>query len=405
MDPVVPSNAPDVLKFFQQRDLIWMLLQAVTVTIPAVFLFTGRSARLRSACVQLTGGRRYLALLVFATTYLTVTALLVLPVEYWLEVSHRAAWRLPVSSLAEWLADQAKGLVVQIVAAAALLWIPFALIRRAPKTWWLAAAALAWLLVASALISEQIWIRPMTTRIEPLADGVLKARFAALATRCGRDSVPVFVGGQDVGGTVVGAGPLRRIYISQYEIDHARTAENEVVSTFAHELKHYLSADPELALGWGLILFLAGGFLTHIGSGIAIRRWGTPFGFASTGDLAALPLMIAILTVYWTFAAQPILNAVQRRVEMQADRFALDVTHDNRSRAAVLAREASSSPWRLHEYYWFFRIFRATHPSDADRVRLALSYRPWNSPRAGDYEELCRPREIGSRGPASLPLR
>jgi Zn-dependent protease with chaperone function len=401
MDPVVPSNAPDVLTFFQQRDLIWLLLQAITVTVPAVFLFTGRSARLRSACVQFTGGRRYLALLVFATVYLTVAALLVSPVEYWLEVSHRVAWRLPASTLAEWLADQAKGLVVQIVAAAALLWIPFALIRRAPRTWWLAAAALGWLLVTAALISEQIWIRPMTTRIEPLADGALKARFDALAARCGRDAVPVFVGGQDVGGTVVGAGPLRRIYMSQYEIDHARTAENEVVSTFAHELEHYLSADPELALGWGLILFLAGGFLTHIMSGAAIRRWWTQFGFASSGDLAALPLMIAILTVYWTFAAQPILNAVQRQVEMRADRFALDVTHDNRSRAAVLAREASSSPWRLHEYYWFFRVFRATHPSDAERVRLALSYRPWNRHRAGDYAELCRPREPRLTRPAA----
>jgi STE24 endopeptidase len=239
------------------------------------------------------------------------------------------------------------------------------------------------------VIAEQVWIRPMTSEIVPLVEGPLKARFDAIAARCGLDAVPVFVGGQD--NTVIGAGPLRRILISKYELDHAATAEGEVVSTFSHELEHYRSADPELALALVGVLFVLGAFAVHALGGAAIRRWGTRFGFSTLADPAALPLMFAILIPYWVFGAQPALNAVQRHVEWQADRFALEVTRDNRSRASQLARELTTTSWRLHEYYAFFEIFQATHPSDADRVRVALTHQPWTTGRAGELSEQCEP--------------
>jgi STE24 endopeptidase len=167
-------------------------------------LFTGLAARFRAVCARVTGGREFLTLLLFAAAYLTLAALVVLPVAFWLEVAHRLAWKLPASSPGEWLAGRAMNLVAQLVGAALLIWIPFALIRRAPRWWWLAAATFAWLLVSAVLIAEQVWIRPMTTHIEPLAAGPLKARFDALAARCGADHVPIFVGGQDEGGRRVG---------------------------------------------------------------------------------------------------------------------------------------------------------------------------------------------------------
>ena len=68
---------------------------------------------------------------------------------------------------------------------------------------------------------------------------------------------------------------------------------------------------------------------------------------------------------------------------------ALEVTQDNRSRAAQLARELTTHAWRLHEHYGFFKVFRATHPSDADRVRLALTYQPWKNGGPGEFDELC----------------
>ena len=383
----IPVNAPGVLEFYQERDLIWLLLQALTIALPAFLLLTGRAARLREACAKLARGRAYPTLLLFAAAYLTLSALVVLPVAYWLEVAHWVAWKLPVSGPGEWLAGRAGILVAQVIGAALLIWIPFALIRRTPRWWWLGTATIAWLLVSALLITEQVWIRPMTTQIVPLPEGPLKTKFDAIAARCGSDRVPVYIGGHD--NTVVGAGPTRHILISKHEIDHAPTAENEVVSTFAHELKHYLSADPELALAVVAVLFLVGALGVHVLGGAAIRLWGARFGFDSLADPAALPLMMAILVPYWVFCAQPALNAVQRHVEWQADRFALEVTQDNRSRAAQLARELTTHAWRLHEHYGFFKVFRATHPSDADRVRLALTYQPWKNGGPGEFDELC----------------
>jgi hypothetical protein len=46
--------------------------------------------------------------------------------------------------------------------------------------------------------------------------------------------------------------------------------------------------------------------------------------------------------------------------------------------------------YKLNEYYWFYRIWRANHPSQADRVRLANTYRPWTGGGRVVYERVCR---------------
>ena len=228
-----PSIAPGVSRVYQERDLIWLLLQALAIALPAFLLLTGRAARLREACAKLARGAR-----------LSNAA----PVRRRLSDARRRSsscpspigsrWRIglrgssPQAVLANGSRGRAGILAAQVIGAALLIWIPFALIRRTPRWWWLGTATIAWLLVSALLITEQVWIRPMTTQIVPLPEGPLKTKFDAIAARCGSDGVPVYIGGHD--NTVVGAGRTRHILISKHEIDHAPTAENEVVSTFAH---------------------------------------------------------------------------------------------------------------------------------------------------------------------------
>jgi STE24 endopeptidase len=387
----IPVNAPGVLEFNQQRDMIWLLEQAVILAVPLTLLFTGWGARLRTAVSTLTGGRGWLTLILFAAVYLAIAAIIVLPVAWWREIAHRTAWGRPVEALGDWLAGRGTGLLVQIIGAALILWIPFALISRMPRWWWLPTAAISFVSVCALLIVEPIWIRPLTTTMEPFPDGPARSQMDAISARCGVSDVPVFIGGVDGGATAVGLGPLARILIAPSYVEEAKAngGDPELVSAFAHELRHYMHDNWWPATIAVAVIVLAGAFLVHFLGGATIRLWKQRFGFDSLADPAALPLMIAILSFFWTFGGQPAFNAFQRGLEREADRFALEVTRDNRTRALVQARDASG--FQVVDYYWFFETFRANHPSDAERVHLANTWRPWQTGQPGRYDTVCDP--------------
>jgi STE24 endopeptidase len=203
----------------------------------------------------------------------------------------------------------------------------------------------------------------------------------------------VFVGGVERGGTVVGAGPLTRMYIAPAEIaraGHAAEAEAEVVATFAHELSHYVFHDTWLALWVAGVLILGTAAFTFALGRLAVGVSRGTLGFDSLRDPAAIPLVMMLAMAIWTFLASPVLMAVQRHIELRADKFAIELTRDNTAITRFYVREAAATPQRVQDFYWFFETFRATHPSNAERVRLAMTYKPWETGEQGVLSGICR---------------
>ncbi len=159
----------------------------------------------------------------------------------------------------------------------------------------------------------------------------------------------VYVGGSD--STVIGVGPFRRIVMA----DDPTLTTDEVVVSFAHELKHYL-LDTWKPVWVGAVLVVVGFGLVEVLGRPAIRRFGERFGFSELADPASFPLAVLILTAYWLAIGLPAFNAIQRHIE----------------------------------YYWFHRIWRANHPSQSERVRLANTYHPWTTGKPSVYRWLCQ---------------
>jgi hypothetical protein len=306
--------------------------------------------------------------------------LVALPAHYLADLVFIRAWNGPTPSTPQWLMSQAGGLITALILVAAIVWIPYALIARWPRLWWAFSAAVFVPLIAVALVVYQLLLTPLWMHYHSVGDPALAIQLEALAARCGVTHISIYVGGTD--STVIGVGPFLRLVLEE---DPDLTRPERVVA-FAHELKHYV-LDGWKAIGMVAAMVTAGLWLVDLlGRGV-IRAKSKLLGFSDLADPASLPLAVLILSASWLLVGLPVWNAVQRHVELEADRFALELTQDNHAAALLQVDHAKYS---LNEFYWFHRIWRANHPSQADRVRLANSYHPWSNGGRLVYGDICR---------------
>jgi STE24 endopeptidase len=134
-------------------------------------------------------------------------------------------------------------------------------------------------------------------------------------------------------------------------------------------------------------VLLVGFWLGDRLGGAAIRRWSRRFGFSELSDPASLPLIVLIFTGYW-LCVLPFFNLFARHIEIEADRFGLELTHQNHAAAMIFAKDAESG--LTPEWDTFFLVFRATHPSLGERIRLANTYQPWEQGLPSVYGGVCR---------------
>ena len=109
-------------------------------------------------------------------------------------------------------------------------------------------------------------------------------------------------------------------------------------------------------------------------------------GFHQLADIASLPLLMFLLTLF-SLVITPAALAFSRYHEREADRFGLDLTHDNHAAATAFVALAQQNlavprPGLLD------KIFRASHPPIGERVDFINNYRPWEQGALGQYDSL-----------------
>jgi len=95
-----------------------------------------------------------------------------------------------------------------------------------------------------------------------------------------------------------------------------------------------------------------------------------------------------MLTVIW-LAILPSFNLFSRHIELEADRFGLELTHQNHEAAMVFVGDVQSGRV-APEWDTFFLMFLARHPSVAQRIAFANTYKPWEQGKRLVYGNVCR---------------
>jgi STE24 endopeptidase len=270
--------------------------------------------------------------------------------------------------------DVATGVGLAIVLGgpllAAILWL---FDSTGPYAWlWCWALVTAW--TVGVQYVAPTWIMPLFNRFTALPDGALKTALLAFAERAGFPLAGVWVIDGSKRSTkanafFTGFGSRKRIALFDTLI--ATLAPDEVLAVVAHEIGHYKRRHVQ----WGLALaILHTGVLLWVLS----RVLRTPalfdaFGIAEPSAHAGL-VVFGILLTPVELPLSLALNALSRRHEYEADRFAADAVGTGSDLARGLRRLSADTLANLTPHPWYVAL-HYSHPPVVERVRV-LERRP-----------------------------
>ena len=320
--------------------------------------------------------------LVIAVIY-AITTLFDLPAEM---CSHALSlhYGISIQPWIGWLGDWVKAEAVALVLIVLGVWGFYFLLRRSPTRWWFYAWAASIPLILFGAWIEPYALEPLFNDFEPLAKThpELIAPIESILQRAGV-SIPVdhlfemkaSAKTNALNAYVSGFGSSKRVVL--YDTIIRKEPEPALMTTFGHELGHYVMHHVAKGIAYAIMLLLLGFWLSYVMIRGFIVRWGTRFDVRSPADPGSLPVFALILVVL-SFLGEPIGNVYSRMQEHQADVYSLDVTRgivpDNGQAAAQafqIEGESSLEPPNPSPFvvFWLY-----THPPVRDRLRFSVEY-------------------------------
>jgi STE24 endopeptidase len=374
----VPPPSEQALRYYRSGNAIWVVGQLLSLLLPALILFTGLSARMRTVAGEIGRGHFYPTLVAYVAMFMLLMAVIQFPFDYYVGFVREHAYGLSSQKLSKWAADQLKGLGVGLVVAALVLWVPYWLLAKSPERWWLWSGMLALPVYMLTLFVVPLWIAPLFNKFGPMKDKAIEAEVLSTARKAGVEGARVFeveksVDTNKVNAYVTGIGSTKRIVLWDTLLAKLKPAQTRFV--VAHELGHYVLGHIWTSILLSSALAILGLLGAHILSSFVLAHFSARMGFVRLSDVASLPLLMLLLSLL-SMAIEPAMLAFSRYHEHEADRFALDLTHDNHDAAtAFVALQqknlAVPRPGPL------FRFFRASHPSIGERIDFINSHHPW----------------------------
>jgi STE24 endopeptidase len=322
--------------------------------------------------------------LIAAPAWLVVLSLLELPGSL---LGHHVGLRygLSVESWPAWWVDWLKSLGLTIAVGTFVLSILYALLRHAPRRWWIWFWAFTVPAVVVGTFVTPLVIDPLFNHFEPLAktDPALVDRLEQVIARGGmnipRDRIFLMDASRRVTGPnayVTGIGASKRIVV--WDTTLKEESPNEILFTYGHEQGHYVLHHIPKGIAFSAALIL---LCYWIGSRLLV--WLLPrWGIESAGSWSSLGLMFLLLTVL-SFVAEPIGNAFSRSIEHQADVYGQEVIHGlvPDPQATVVHSFCSDAALWLDDPApnRFVEFWTYTHPSTEERAEFAAQYDPWQA--------------------------
>jgi STE24 endopeptidase len=376
----VPPPSPKAVRHYESGIKLWFVARAWSLAVPVLFLTTGLSSRIRWFAVGGKGRPWVVGVGIYAVLFLSIEFLLDFPLRYYAGFVRPHEYGLSHQPFGRWLGDALKGLAVEMVGAVLFLWIPYLIMARSPRRWWLYVGMLTLPFAGFSALIAPIAIDPLFNDFGAMKDKRLEAKIDALARRAGIDGGKIFEVDKSKDTTTVNAyvtGLFGTKRIVLWDTLLTKLEDEEVLVVMGHEMGHYVLNH----VLQGLILSSVGTifalYLIHRAANALIRKFGPRFGFDQLSDVASVPLILLLAQVT-ILLGSPVINGFSRHMEHEADRFALEITKTNRPAAlgfVKLQEDNLSVPYPG----WLSTIWRSTHPPIGERIDFCNAYRPWET--------------------------
>ncbi len=369
LDPERQIRAKEYARIRRRLMVVDLALGAVYVIL---WLALGWSTALRDFLLGYTQSS-WLLIAAFVAVFGGIYYLINLPLGYYsgFVLPHR--YDLSNQTLGGYISDQIKGLLISVPLGLVLLEIIYAVLRAAPNTWWLWAAAI--LLFFNVILANiaPVLIAPLFYKFEPLQDTrpELAERLLDLARQANVKVRGVFKFDMSrrtsaANAALTGLGNTRRIILGDTLLEEF--SNDEIETVLAHELGHHVHNDIQLGIVFGTVTTLVGLFLASV----LLRVGVNVFGFTSPADPAALPLLGLVFGAYG-LVTMPLENGFSRWRERRADQYSLQVTHKPDAFASAMTRLANKNLSEMEPAPWVVFLLYS-HPPIGERVAMAEGY-------------------------------
>lgn len=353
----------------------WLILWGALISagVNLLILQTRWSAKW-AAWAGRTTRHRPLQVMLYAVPFVLVSTLISLPWTIYSEFVREKQYGLMNQNFAAWSAEQLVGLAVSLVLSAVVLAAFMAVIRWAPRLWWLIGTGVAVVFLFLGLAIAPVFIAPLFNKYTPMAASPIRDQILQMAhaNRIPTDNVYVFDASKQskrISANVSGIGPTIRISLNDNLLNRAPPADIKAV--MGHEMGHYVLNHPLwLVLEFSLVVLVMFAIVWWA-TPLILARHGARWGVTGPGDTAVIPLYVALLTLL-ALVATPVTNSIIRNAETQADRFGLDAAREPdgfADTAMRLSEYRKIDPSPLEETLFF------DHPSGRNRVLMAMEWK------------------------------
>ena len=347
---------------------LWGLLYGLAVAW--LLLRSGLSRRMRDIGRRVSA-KPWLVTMIYTVQWLLIASLLALPLTVYTGFFREHAYGLATQSFGDWSLDQLKGLAISLIILPPVLALLYAAVRKTAARWWIWATGGAFVLMLFFMMVAPVFLAPVFNDYKPLRQGDVREQVLSLAraNMIPDNNVVEFDASKQttrISANVSGFLGTTRVALNDNLLD--RTSEPEILAVLGHEIGHYvLNHGLRLIIYMTLILGL-GFWVVHRLFDRALVRWGPRFGLEDRADPAALPLAMAILSLFFFFAT-PLTNSVVRQAEAEADAFGLNAAQEPNGFAMAAMRLSTYrkiKPGALEEIIFY------DHPSGYARVHRSM---------------------------------
>jgi Zn-dependent protease with chaperone function len=384
----IPTPSEKAMRYYHGNIALWIFNTLWGFLIPALFLFTGLSARIRDWAQRL-GRKWFFVIGIYFAIFTIINFVIGLPLDYYQGFVREHQYGLSDQAFGKWLGDEFKGLAVGIVMGFLFLWVPYLLLKKSPQRWWIYTGLLAIPFLFFVIMIEPVFIDPLFNDFGPMKDKALETKILALAERAGIEGSRVYevnksADTKHLNAYVTGFGGTKRIVLWDTLLKEMN--DREVLTVMGHEMGHYV-----LGHVWKSILFFSFVILLtlyaiHRTARWMLNRYHRRFGFSELSDIASLPLIILLFGVY-IFIVTPAVLAFTRHSEHEADRFGLEITRDNHAMATAFTKFVTNDLDNPRPNL-LVKLWQHSHPTTGERIDFANEYKPWEEGRPLEYEHL-----------------